>query len=476
MSKAQHPLSMRGRVVYQIYPRSFYDSNGDGIGDIPGITKKLDYLGDGTTDSLGVNMIWLSPFYPSPMADFGYDVSDYCNVDPIFGTLEDFKTLLEEAHRRSLKVMIDFVPNHTSDQHPWFAQSSASRDNARHDWYIWRDPGPDGGPPNNWLSVFGGSAWEFNSARGQYYMHSFLAAQPDLNWANPAVRKEMQQVIRFWLDLGVDGLRVDAVDWMAKDPQFRDNPPNPHYQPGVNDPYHEFSRDYSQDGPGLFFYLEEMAAVLKEYPDRFMVTETYPNRDDIITSYLRIYHHYQTDVSAPFNFEGLLLPWKATDFKTFVDHFQGSLDPEHLPIYVLGNHDKSRLASRLGEAAARTAAMMLLTLPGVAFVYYGDELGLADTPVPPHRVQDPFEKRVPGLGLGRDPQRSPMPWSSTRYAGFSRTDPWLPVNPDYRTRNVQAEQSDPRSMLVLYRKLIHLRNFSPMLQYGAYIPLDLDHP
>jgi len=467
---------MRGRVVYQIYPRSFNDSNGDGIGDIPGITARLDYLGDGTTDYLGVNMIWLSPFYPSPMADFGYDISDYCNIDPIFGTLEDFKTLLHEAHARNLKIMIDFVPNHTSDQHPWFAQSSASRGNAKHDWYIWRDPAPDGGPPNNWLSVFGGSAWQYVEARGQYYMHSFLAAQPDLNWDNPAVRQAMQRVIRFWLDLGVDGLRVDAVDWMAKDPKFRNNVPNPDYRRGIDDPYHQFGEDYNRDGPDRFYYIQQMADVIKEYPGRFMVTETYPIRKDIITRYLHIYDNYQADVSAPFNFEGLLLPWKARDFKAFVDQFQAGLKPDHLPIYVLGNHDRPRIASRIGEAAARTAAMMLLTLPGVAFVYYGDELGLPDTPVPPHRIQDPFEKRVPGLGLGRDPQRSPMPWTSGPYAGFSKIEPWLPLAPDYTSRNVQSELADRHSMLALYRKLIHLRNFSPMIQYGAYIPLDLDNP
>lgn len=476
MAKTEHPLSMRGRVVYQIYPRSFYDANGDGIGDIPGITAKLDYLGDGTTNSLGVNMIWLSPFYPSPMADFGYDISDYCNIDPIFGTLDDFRELIAQTHKRGMKLMIDFVVNHTSHEHAWFLESRSSRHNSKRDWYIWRSPKPDGSPPNNWLSVFGGSAWTLDESTGQYYMHSFLDAQPDLNWAHPEVREAIQSVIRFWLDLGVDGLRCDAVDWMAKDPQFRDNPENPHYLPGIDDPYHQFHRSHSQDGPDRFFYLHEMARVVKEYPGRFMVTETYPDRTNVVSEYLNLYDNYLSDVSAPFNFEGMYLPWNAQAFKAFVDKLQAGLKPGHLPIYVLGNHDKSRLVRRIGPAAARTAAMMLLTLPGAAFIYYGDELGMTDVPIPPDRVQDPFEKRVPGLGLGRDPERTPMQWSNAAHAGFSKHKPWLPVGSNHPTVNVETELQDPKSLLSLYRNLIHLRNFSPMLQSGRYLPLELGHP
>ena len=303
-------------------------------------------------------------------------------------------------------------------------------------------------------------------------MHSFLKEQPDLNWENPQVRAAMKDAMRFWLDLGVDGIRVDAVDWMAKDLSFRDNPPNPNYSPGVDDPYHEFERKYSTNGPQLFEYLREMAAVVKRSPHGFMVTETYPDRRNIVAEYMRLYDNYLSEVSAPFNFEGIMLPWSAVAFKTFVDQFQAALGPHHLPIYVLGNHDNSRLATRIGEQAARTAAMMLLTLPGVAFIYYGDELGMTDVHIPPDRVRDPFEKRVPGMGLGRDPNRTPLQWSAQPHAGFSRAEPWLPVSPDYLALNAEDQAKDGTSILWQYRKLIHLRNTSPILQYGGYRPLE----
>jgi alpha-glucosidase len=478
MNEPKSPY-LKGKVVYQIYPRSFYDSNGDGVGDIPGIIEKLDYLNNGrphNPDSLGINMIWLSPFYPSPMADFGYDIADYCDVDPLFGTLDDFKRLVKEAHHRGIKLMIDFVPDHSSNQHPWFLDSRSSRDSPKRDWYIWREAKTDGSPPNNWLSVFGGSAWEWDKATNQYYMHSFLKEQPDLNWENPEVRQAMKNNMRFWLDLGVDGIRVDAVDWMAKDRRFRDNPPNPHYSPGVDDPYHEFDRIYSQNAPQLYDYLHEMATVVKAYPRGFMVTETYPDRRNIVSEYLKLYDHYLAEVSAPFNFEGILLPWVAVSFKTFIDTLQAGLKPGNIPIYVLGNHDNSRLASRIGPAAARTAAMMLLTLPGIAFIYYGDELGMTDVAIPPNRIQDPFEKRVPGLGLGRDPERTPMQWTAGQHAGFSPAEPWLPVSPDHTKINVETLAQDRTSILTLYRKLIQLRNFSPILQHGEYVPLELKNP
>ena len=475
MSKQAKNPYLKGKVVYQIYPRSFYDSNGDGIGDLNGIIDKLDYLNDGTPDSLGINMIWLSPFYPSPMADFGYDISDYCAVDPAYGTLDDFRRLVREGHHRGIKLMIDFVPNHTSSQHPWFIDSCSSPTSPKRDWYIWANPKPDGSPPNNWLSVFGGSAWQFHPETGQYYLHSFLKDQPDLNWDNPDLRAAMHDNMRFWLDLGVDGIRVDAVDWMAKDPKLRDNPPNPHYSPGVDDPFHAFERRYSRNGPQLFGYLREMAAVVKAYPHGFMVTETYPDRRNIVQQYVRLYENYLSEVSAPFNFEGILLPWQALSFKTFVDSFQHALKPQHVPIYVLGNHDNPRLASRIGPRAARTAAMMLLTLPGIAFIYYGEEIGMVDVAIPPDRVQDPFEKRVPGLGLGRDPERTPMQWSGHAHAGFSAVEPWLPVSPTYTVHNVQKLSHDSASILSLYRKLIQLRNSSPILQHGDYAPLDLQN-
>ncbi len=470
----------RGRVVYQIYPRSFQDSNGDGVGDIPGIIERLDYLCDGrpaSASSLGIGMIWLSPFYPSPMADFGYDIADYCDVHPLFGTLDDFKRLVAESHRRGLKMMIDFVPNHSSDQHAWFKESRSSRNNPNRDWYIWRDANMDGGPPNNWLSVFGGSAWEYDLASGQYYLHSFLKEQPDLNWESPGLRAAMLDAIRFWLKLGVDGIRVDAVDWMAKDLKFRDNPPNPRYVKGRDDPYHAYERRYSQSGPHLYKYLRAMAEVVRDNStDGFMVTENYPDRKNVITEYIKLYQNYLTSVSAPFNFEGMYLPWSAADYKGFIDAYEAALEPEHLPVYVLGNHDNPRLATRVGPKAARTAALMQLTLPGTAFVYYGDEIGMLDVNIPESRVQDPFEKRVPGLGLGRDPERTPMQWSSAPRAGFSRVEPWLPVPKAARSHNVEAQLRNPASTLQLYRKLIHLRNTSPILQYGRYRPLETHHP
>ena len=474
----QHPY-FRGRVVYQIYPRSFQDSNGDGVGDIPGIIERLNYLNDGhpaEATSLGVNMIWLSPFYPSPMADFGYDISDYCNVHPLFGTLDDFRRLVKESHRRGLKLMIDFVPNHSSHQHPWFLESRSSRRNPRRDWYYWREPAPGGGPPNNWLSVFGGSAWELDPSTGQYYLHSFLKEQPDLNWEHPELRAAMLDAIRFWLKLGVDGIRVDAVDWMAKDLKFRDNPPNPRYRPGHDDPFHKYLRRHSQNAAHLYKYLRAMAEVVKASPNGFMVTETYPDRDDIVAEYRKIFENYDATVSAPFNFELIKLPWEAQAYKQFIDRYQAMLKPNYLPIYVLGNHDQPRLATRIGPAAARGAALLQLTLPGAAFIYYGEELGLRNVTIPPARVQDPFEKRVPGLGLGRDPERTPMPWSGVAHAGFSAAEPWLPLGPDYPMHNVHSELADQHSSLHLYQKLIHLRNISPILQYGSYHPLETHHP
>lgn len=347
--------------MYQIYPRSFYDSNGDGIGDLPGIIEKLDYLA-GTPDSLNVNTIWLSPFYPSPMADFGYDISDYCDVDATFGTLDDFKQLVTEAHKRNLKVLIDFVPNHTSDQHPWFVESKKSRDNPKQDWYVWKDPGPDGSLPNNWLSTFGGSAWEFDQARGQYYLHSFLKEQPDLNWDNPEVRNAMKDAVRFWLDLGIDGLRVDAVLYVSKDPEFRDDPLNPNPE---NWEYATLLHKHSRRGPKLYVYLHELAETVKSYGDRFMITEAYFDVHGNINNYLDFYNNLDPNVCAPFNFEGIHMDWEAEQFQSLVDAVQGALASSHEPIYCLGNHDQPRIASRIGKPESKAALVMLLTLPGM---------------------------------------------------------------------------------------------------------------
>jgi alpha-glucosidase len=459
-------------VIYQIYPRSFYDTNGDGVGDLPGIIKKLDYLG-GTSDSLGVDAIWLSPFYPSPMADFGYDVADYCNVDPLFGTLDDFKQLLAGAHERQMKIFIDFIPNHSSDEHPWFQASRSSRNDPKRDWYIWRDPQPDGTPPNNWRSAFGGHAWEFDKATGQYYLHSFATKQPDLNWDNPELREAMHNAVRFWLDLGVDGLRVDAVPWISKDPAMRDDPLNPHYNPDTDSPYNALRHVHSNKGPQLYQYLQELASVVAEYPDRFMVTEAYPNRWNDADAYVQYYEHINPIVSAPFNFEGIFAPWRAHSFKTFVDRFQHALKADYVPVYDFGNHDRPRLASRIGRPAARTAAMLLLTLPGMPIIYYGDELGMIDGVIARNQVQDTSEKTVPGKGLGRDPERTPLLWNAEANAGFTSGVPWLPINPDYLEQNAAAQIKDPQSFLKLYQKLLQHRRHSAALKAGTYEPLDV---
>lgn len=460
-----------GAVVYQIYPRSFYDSNDDGIGDIPGITAKLDYLQD-----LGVNALWLSPFYPSPMADFGYDVADYCDVDPIFGDLGDMKKLLKAAHQRDIRLIVDLVPNHSSDEHEWFRQSRQSKEGAYADWYIWHDPkGYDNNgkpiPPNNWIEVLGGNpAWEWEPARQQYYLHSFNVHQPDLNWANPKVREAIKDAMRFWLDMGVDGFRVDAVHFIAKDPLLRDEPVNPHYKPGVSGRYDALKHSYNHGWPTMFAYLSEMASVLKEpkYADthRFMITEAYPDTHEPIEEYLAFYEGMDPEVAAPFNFEGIGLPWQAGVWHRFLKSFHKTLaqfSPLCVPSYAFGNHDQPRLASRIGDDAARSAAVMLLTLPGMAFIYNGDEIGMTNGHIPNAYVQDPGAQG----GFGRDPERTPLQWNGEKHAGFSKAETtWLPVANSYKTRNIEAELKDPASFLSLYRTLIALRNASEVLRYG----------
>ncbi len=457
-----------GAVIYQIYPRSFYDAKGTGIGNLQGIIDKLDYLG-GNKDSLGVNAIWISPIYTSPMADFGYDVVDYTNIDPIFGNINDFKLLVREAHKRSIKVVLDFVPNHSSDEHPWFVQSQSSIDNPKRDWYVWRSPKHDGSVPNNWLSAFGGSAWQLSEKTQQYYLHSFLAKQPDLNWDNPAVREAMKTAMRFWLDLGVDGFRVDAADWLSKDPQFRDDPVSQQLSQEVGGSEQvAIKHVHSRGGPHLFDRLNEMTQVLKKYPDRFMIAEAHPETDNKIQGYLQYYKAVNSQLSAPLNFEGIYLPWKASAFRTFIDAFQAGMQPSYTPIYTMGNHDESRVASRIGRRAARTAAMMLLTLPGLPFIYYGDELGMTDVAISKEQLRDPFTKP----GKGRDGQRTPMQWDTTAHAGFTEGTPWLPVASDYHLVNVSTQSQDPQSSFNLFKQLIHFRNCSSILKSGTYRSVD----
>ena len=454
-------------VLYQIYPRSFADSNGDGIGDLKGIINKLDYL-NGKKDSLGVTSIWISPFYPSPMADFGYDVSDYCDIDPIFGDLADFKNLLEQAHQRGIRVLIDLVPNHSSDEHIWFKESRSSKTNPYRDWYTWRDPKPDGSPPNNWLSHFGGSAWAYDESSQQYYLHSFLEKQPDLNWDNPNVREAMHNVMRFWLDMGVDGFRADWVAAISKDPELRDELPNPKYNPDIDGPHSSLTNARCQDGPNLYNYLNGMSEILATYSDKFMVTEAYPEKIKKPGPYMKFYEKINPVVCAPLNFAMIYMEFKAKKIRKFVDHYQRSLKPGYVPIYSTGNHDQSRIATRYGYAGARIISMMTLTLPGVPLMYYGDEIGMKDVNIPLNAIQDPFELRVPGEGNGRDPYRTPMQWDNTEGAGFSLGQPWLPLSTDAETINVKIQNNMPGSSLTFFREMIAARKTLEPLRTGGY--------
>jgi alpha-glucosidase len=446
-------------VIYQIYPRSFLDSNSDGVGDLPGITSKLDYL-----SWLGVHAIWLSPIYPSPMADFGYDITNYTDVHPLFGTLEDLDTLLEQAHQRNLKLILDFVPNHTSDEHPWFQQSRSSRTNEKRDWYIWRDPARDGGPPNNWLSRFGGSAWQFDQSTGQYYLHLYDVKQPDLNWRNPNVRQTMYDVMRFWLDRGVDGFRIDALEVLLKDEQFRDNPINSDWKPG-DPPNTRQLEHYIIDQPGMHTIMREMRAVTEHYPQRVLIGELYLPVE-------RLMHYYgeQLDeIHLPFNFQFVNLPtWEVRAIRQAVDGYEAALPKEAWPNWVLGNHDCSRIATRVGREQARLTQMLLLTLRGTPTCYYGEELGMQNIALPRELMQDPVARTYPELS--RDPVRSPMQWDDSANAGFSPAGvkPWLPVANDYQTWNVAAEQRDPRSILMLTKALLAIRRSHAALSRGSY--------
>ena len=445
-------------VIYQVYPRSFMDGDGDGIGDLAGIRRRLDYF-----TWLGVDAIWISPIYPSPMADFGYDVSDYTAIDPAFGTMDEFDALVRDAHAAGLRVLLDFVPNHTSVEHPWFREARRSRDDPRRDWYIWRDPAPDGGPPNNWRSMFGGSAWALDQATGQYYYHAYLQEQPDLNWRNADVRAAMHDVLRFWLARGVDGFRVDVIWHLVKDDRFRDNPPNPAFHAGQS-PYWELLATHTTDRPEVHDVIAEMRAVLDEYPDRMMVGEVYLPIDRLVT----YYGAGGRGVHLPFNFQLISLPWRAQAIAAAIADYERALPHGGWPNWVLGNHDKPRIARRVGAAQSRVAAMLLLTLRGTPTMYYGDELGIADVPIPPAAVHDPWEKREPGLGLGRDPVRTPMQWDATPGAGFTTGSPWLPLSDDAASRNVAAQRNEPASILTLYRRLLELRRLEAALSLGAY--------
>jgi alpha-glucosidase len=396
------------------------------------------------------------------MVDFGYDITNYCDIAPAFGTLADFDALVHEAHQRALKVILDFVPNHTSDQHPWFIESRSSQHNEKRDWYIWRDGKPDGAPPNNWVSQFGGPAWTFDVVTRQYYLHSFLAQQPDLNWRNPRVRDSMYQVLRFWLDRGVDGFRVDVLWLLIKDDLFRDNPPNPNYradQPAID----RYLSRYNSDQPEIHDVVAEMRSVLDGYADRVLIGEIY-----LPFSRLALYYGKNLDgAQLPFNFALIHAAWSANEIANLIADYEKALPRNGWPNWVLGNHDQPRIAARVGPRRARTAAMLLLTLRGTPTMYYGDEIGLARVPIPQDQVQDPWEKNEPGLGVGRDPWRTPMQWEACEGAGFTTATPWLPVNRDFPHNNVAVLKGDPSSLLCLYRGLIGLRRRHRALSVGA---------
>lgn len=453
---ASVPWWERG-VVYQIYPRSFQDSDSDGVGDLRGIERRLDYLVE-----LGVDALWLSPIFPSPMADFGYDVADYCGIDPLFGTLEDFDRLLEAAHDRGLKLLLDFVPNHSSDQHPWFMESRSSRESPKRDWYIWRDPAPDGGPPNNWISDFGGSSWELDEATGQYYLHTFLKEQPDLNWRNPELRAAMLDVLHFWFDRDVDGFRIDVLWHCFKAEGLPDNPVNPDFRPEMGEKL-KVLQTHSTNQPEVHELAAEFRALADDYGDRLLVGEIVLPLDELVAYYGR----ERPGVHLPFNFQLVEAPWDAAILRQMIADYEAALPPEGWPNWVIASHDYPRIASKLGEAQARVAALLLLTLRGTPTLYQGDELGIGKVDIPANRVQDPKELREPGIGLGRDPSRTPMAWDSSANAGFSNCEPWLPLHDDWRTRNAAAEEQDPGSMLCLYRALLKLRRDEPALSIGS---------
>jgi alpha-glucosidase len=458
-------------VVYQIYPRSFQDSDGDGIGDLAGISQRIDYL-----EWLGIDAVWISPFFPSPMADFGYDISDYVGIDPMFGTLADFDRLVTALHARNIRVILDFVPNHTSDQHPWFQVSRRSRDNPKRDWYIWRDPKPDGGPPNNWISMATGrNAWQFDPATGQYYLHSFLVEQPDLDWGNPAVRQAMHDVLRFWLARGVDGFRVDMLWYLAKDPEFRDNPVNPNFIES-DPPFKKLIQRYNADQPSIIEIVTELRRVLDEYPgDRLLVGElSLP-----LPRLMSYYGPNLTAVHLPFNFALLWAAWTragwtVANLSRLIGEYEAALPAGAWPNWVVGNHDQPRVATRIGVAQARVAMVLLLTLRGTPTLYYADELGHESVDIPPDRVRDPFGINMPGGTQGRDPVRTPMPWDGSANGGFTTGEPWLPLARNAAAISVEAQKADPRSMLSLTHSLLALRRREPALALGDWALLPVE--
>jgi len=442
-------------VIYQIYPRSFADANGDGIGDLRGISGRLDHLA-GADSAIGVDAVWLSPIYPSPLHDFGYDIADYTDVAPEYGTLADLDELIEACHARGARLLLDLVPCHTSVEHPWFVESRSARDNPRRDWYIWADPRPDGGAPSNWTAAFGGSSWEWDEATGQFYLHSFYPEQPDLNWRNPAVADAMAEVMRFWFRRGVDGFRVDAIFAAIKDDRFRDNPPErrPGAIPGLagdggQDPL------WSMNRPEVHDVIRHLRRVAAEFPGRVLVGEAYVPVEELA---IYLGRGADDEFHLAFDFELLLSPWRHLDLMLSIERGEALHPPGVWPTYAIANHDQPRPATRWGEHRSRAAAFMLLMVRGVAVLYAGEEIGMVDAD-PETLPHPPFDR------AGRDGCRTPMQWDSSATGGFTSGTPWLPVV-DATTRNVEAQRADPKSLLSHYRRLIAARRASPALGRG----------
>lgn len=460
-------------VIYQIYPRSFKDSNGDGIGDLKGITQKLDYLNDGTPASLGVDALWISPFFRSPMKDFGYDISDYRDIDPMFGTLEDFKELLAEAHKRNIHIIIDLVLNHTSDQHPWFAESRQSRDNPKADWYIWHSgksakTGESGGPgtvksPNNWFSQFElKNAWWYEPSRKQFYLGTFTRNQPELNWRNGELRAEMFDLVRYWLDMGVDGFRLDVINWFIKDDKFRSNP---YTLKSVDFQKHIYDRNR----PETIEICRELREITDRYPERMMVGEVYTDNAEIASEYCGD----GTDaLHMAFNFNFLFQPWKADKIYKSIINWYSSLRGHAWPNFTFSNHDNLRHSFRYkksGQTQARckVAAALLMTLRGTPFIYYGEELGMTGGRLKRKELKDPLSRRTyPLKRFCRDLARTPMQWNATANSGFSAGNPWLPADREYEKNNVEVQQTDERSLLNFYKSLIWFRKEHTALMRG----------
>ena len=455
----------KAAVIYQIFVRSYQDSDGDGTGDLPGLISRLDYIA-----SLGMGAVWLTPIQPSPWLDAGYDITDYCNVHPKLGKLADFDRLIAEAGRRNLRIILDWVPNHTSDEHPWFQASRSSRQDPHRDWYIWADPKPDGSPPNNWLSTFGGSAWTLDEGTGQYYFHAFLPEQPDLNWRNPQVREAMRQTFRFWLDRGVTGLRIDAIDLLLEYYRLSDNPANPKFDP--HDALDQaVIHKYTRHLPAVHEVVAEMRKWCDEYPERILLGETYISIKDSMAFYGS---KERPELHLPLNSHLLLRPWDADGLAAGVRDYAAAIPPHGWPNWTLGNHDMRRLTERARSGQERVAAMLVLTLRGTPIIYYGDEIGMHNVPVSPAQAEDPQGKVQPHRS--RDVARTPMQWTAEDRAGFTTGEPWLPIAADYRKLNVAAQERDPNSLLNLYRRLIKLRRTEPALHLGQQRMIERSAP